>query len=416
MTSLADLYFHPEPERVLAALRADEPFLRLDDGRILVSRPVDVAALLADRACVTEFPSHRAARRGRRGALADSVARALLSREPPVHTDLRRALADLYAAPAVAGRREYVRQVCRELLADLQPTDDLVRVLAGPLPYRVNCHLVGLTDRELDEVLPWIRRLEAAAHHPDPETIRAANDAVRGFRRYLAELLAAPESLPADSVLRRLTGLLTGSSLDELDVLDNVKALFFAGAEETTALTAGALARALARREAGQPVDPDALVEEIVRRQPPIRHALRWTTEDVTCPSGIVAAGQVVLLSLTSAAHGQLDSTASGPSPRGTLSFGRGRHKCLGEHLARLQAGVAVAELLALPYRVVAVDAGAPLRSTELQGLGTLPVRVDTEPCHGESAVPHPTSARTAQPAAPYRVAEPPEGGANGSR
>lgn len=375
MTTLPDIYFHPEPQRVLAALRADDPLLRLADGRILVTRPDDVAALLADRACVTEFPSHRAARRGVRGALADSVARALLSREAPAHTDLRRALSDIYAAAAVADHREYIRQTCRDLLAEVRSGCDLVRVLAHPLPYRVNCRLVGLTEQELKEVLPWIHTLETAAHSPTAEARRAGNEAVVEFRRHLAGLLARPEELPPNSVLQRLAALRqTSPHLDELDVLDNVKALFFAGAEETTALIAGALAVALPRAAAGEQVDPAEVIDGLLRREPPIRHALRWVAEDVACPSGTIPAGAVLVLSLTSAVAGA--AGPDGAAARPLVSFGRGRHKCLGEHVARLQATVAVAETLALPLTIVPAGEASPLRSVELQGVGALPVTV----------------------------------------
>ena len=61
-------------------------------------------------------------------------------------------------------------------------------------------------------------------------------------------------------------------------------------------------------------------------------------------------------------------------APR-TVGFGHGTHACLGRHVARLEARVALEEILtAMPDYVVDLDASERLYTEYVQGFASLPI------------------------------------------
>lgn len=132
-----------------------------------------------------------------------------------------------------------------------------------------------------------------------------------------------------------------------------------------TTTTAGCLASILAwlledpaaYRTCAERADTDmpALVEDLIRLRSPILALKRTATAQTTVAGTPVAAGARVYL-LTAAANREggtavPDCPAAGPTQR-HLSFGRGRHACLGAPLARLEIRTALTHLLPLVPRL----------------------------------------------------------------
>ncbi len=100
-------------------------------------------------------------------------------------------------------------------------------------------------------------------------------------------------------------------------------------------------------------------VDELLRFEPPVHELARTTTRDVELHGEVLPKGSRVLLLLAAAnrdprhfAEPDRLDLARDPNPH--LSFGFGIHFCLGASLARLEARVALEEILAaIPdYRV----------------------------------------------------------------
>jgi cytochrome P450 len=107
------------------------------------------------------------------------------------------------------------------------------------------------------------------------------------------------------------------------------------------------------------------MVDEALRRDPPIHYEGRTSTEDVVMGGAEIKAGEKVALLYASGNHDEevypdperFDPLREGPLH---LSFGHGIHKCLGEHLSRLEMGIVLEEMFArFPgYRLTGEPAG----------------------------------------------------------
>jgi cytochrome P450 len=106
---------------------------------------------------------------------------------------------------------------------------------------------------------------------------------------------------------------------------------------------------------------PDA-VEELLRLTSPVQGLARTATRDVEVEGRTIPAGRKVLLLYASANRDEREFGDDAERlrvdrrPRQIMSFGYGAHHCLGAAVARLQARVALQELLARCPRF-AVDA-----------------------------------------------------------
>jgi cytochrome P450 len=160
-----------------------------------------------------------------------------------------------------------------------------------------------------------------------------------------------------------------------------------AGNETTTKLLSNAVYWAWRNpAELAKPMaDPGRIgdwVEETLRYDASSQVIARTVTEDCTVHGQTVPAGGRLLLLIGSANR----DPAAFPAPddfdldRDTsalISFGSGRHYCLGANLARLEAQIALAEFT----RLVAgyeIDDGRAQRvhSVNVRGFATLPMRV----------------------------------------
>ena len=123
-------------------------------------------------------------------------------------------------------------------------------------------------------------------------------------------------------------------------------------------------------------------VEELLRWTTPLHHFRRTATRDAELSGQLISAGDKVVVWYTSANRDEtvfadphrLDLLRS-PNPHTT--FGRGGpHRCLGEHLARLELQAVLRELLPVLHQLQPDGPAARIRSNFTNGLKRFPVRV----------------------------------------
>lgn len=183
------------------------------------------------------------------------------------------------------------------------------------------------------------------------------------------------------------TGTVRTLTHDELLIFVNVLAT---AGNETTNRVIGHMGKNLAeypdqRRDlvADRDLIPNA-IEELLRFEPPALQTCRYVTTDVELHGQTVPAGSVMMALLGS---GNRDSRAFPPDGdtfdirrplKSHLTFGYGIHFCLGAALARLEARIALDEILTRwPTWDVDWD-HAELDSSQVRGWATLPVHLPT--------------------------------------
>jgi cytochrome P450 len=177
-------------------------------------------------------------------------------------------------------------------------------------------------------------------------------------------------------------------SLDDHELANRFLELAFAGHETVAKLIPnGVIALSWypdQRRELAADLSlmPNA-VEEMLRWDPPSHYQGRWSTRDVELHGVVIPAGRRVILLTASAVHDERKY----PDPElfdihrdidRHVSFGFGRHLCLGAALARLETRVAFEELLRRIPDFTFDEAGVVRAySSNVRGLARLPIQVE---------------------------------------
>lgn len=329
------------------------------------------------------------------GLPGPAFAHHMLNLDPPDHTRLRQLVAGAFVPSRMAALEGPVRGIAGDLLDELQrcpagSTVDLVERYALTLPFRVIGVLLGIPDADRDQLQQWFRTLLSPWTGDPPAEVIAASDAIVA---YLEALVDAKLTTPADDLVSMLAAASSaGDQLSHRELLSTLFQLIVAGHDTTTTLIGNAVVALLDHptQLADLRADADLLpaaVEELTRFTAPVPHAtFRVTTEPVDADGVTIPSGQQVLVCLAAANHDpahipdpqRLDLRRH---PRQHLGFGLGIHYCLGAPLARLEARIALGDLLqrfpdlrlAVPRSELAWTHGDGL---VLRGLGTLPVKL----------------------------------------
>lgn len=256
-----------------------------------------------------------------------------------------------------------------------------MQALAFPLPSQVIRTLFGFEPAE------WSREIEAlfapgAAGETDAlATLNALTQFFQGrLEDPIPEGLLAKLQVP-DAEL---------GALSRLEVIANAVLLVSAGIDTTAGLIGSAVRCLLERPALLARVREDpgliaAAVEETLRFEPPALSCSRTTPEPVVLAGVEIPAGSQLLLSLAAAnrdpeRYPDPDVFDLDRDHTGLLSFGGGRHFCLGAALARAEAESALERLLLrgkLDLELLSPPRWDP-RNPTVRALADLRVRVGT--------------------------------------
>jgi cytochrome P450 monooxygenase OleP len=316
--------------------------------------------------------------------------RPMLQLEGRLHLTLRRTLGQFFTAEAVESYRPVVTdQFARALdeSSELSPADFLATV-ARPATGRT----IGILARVPEPLIPAIQNFadDFTHFHLGDETRRAP---VERFHDSMFELLHSMRADGVDddgwlSVLLHATDH-EGNPLSERRIVTMFATdLLVGGAETSTRVLVLTLYRLLQRRDLYERlvVDPSlipAAVEEGLRTSPGLRYLYRTVRDDVDY-SEMALGGGALLLPHVEAAN--LDAAFveqplefrldRGDVGSRHLSFGSGRHVCVGAPLARLELTTAL-ELLVARFPDLRLAPGytpEPGHFGPMNGLARLPL------------------------------------------
>jgi cytochrome P450 len=380
--------------RELRATRPVFPLPRYD--AFALSRFQDVWGVIEDAArfSIAEGPVFFPEVVGRPGAASElepwHPARTFSSWDPPVHTDLRRALHAHFRRGAVAGLEATARRIASEQLAALcrRGRFDVVGDLASPVAVGVACQVLGLPPEDGQRLARWSHRSQRRASgragmSEDGLSVQAEMHAYMVER--VRERRAAP--LPVPAAIEALVGAeLEGRHLSDADAATQLMTLFVGGAETLPKILAGGV-RELARHPdqraalAAEPALVAGAFEEMVRHQGVLQSIGRTAKADLEIGGVRVRRGQRLFLLLQSANRDEHefedpDRFDVRRRPRRHLGFGHGPHHCIGIHLARLEGRVVLEELLSRVPEWEIDAAGLERPPSEFQiGFTALPIQ-----------------------------------------
>lgn len=335
---------------------AREPVLQLDEHTWLVSRHADITALLRDPRLSAQGPADPSAPAGSDGKPFQG---AFLMQDPPHHDTLRAQTMHQFV-PRILGMRPHIEAKVTGLLdqhsGKATGEIDIVASLAYPLPVGVICTLLGVPAEEEPVFHTFAGRLTRAL---DPiETLSEQEIADlevtrRDWRAYLMPMIEQRRTKPGTDLI---SGLLTDGEpvtrMNTIELATTLGLLLIAGHETTVNLVANGTLALLRNpdvldRLRADPAMAPAVVEEVLRYDPPVQMNGRHTTADVRVADQVVPAGDRIVMLL---AAGNRDPYRFADPDRfwperpnnAHLSFGGGAHYCLGAALARMEAEAAL--------------------------------------------------------------------------
>ena len=311
----------------------------------------------------------------------------LINSDPPTHTAMRHLISGMFTPARVASLEDNVRSLARELLAPHRASGriDVITDFAAKLPMAIICRLLGFPKADEDMLRLWtdtvVHRDEGVFEMPDAG-MHATLKLYDYFNGHMDEHRGASTR---EDIIASLMAAEEAGTLSHDEVLGYIYILSIAGNETTTKLIGNMVYQlhrnpdqlALLRDE---PAMLAAAVEETMRYDGPTQMMARTTTVDVTLHGRTIPADSKVALLLTCAnrderKYARAEAYDIRRNPRDHLGFGGGLHACLGAALARLEARVAMEELLAL-FGDFAVEEGklARMHSPQVRGYTHVPV------------------------------------------
>ena len=297
---------------------------------------------------------------------------ALLHDDPPHHTRLRRLASKAFTASRVAALAPWITDLARSLLdAAGHGEVEIMDRFAVALPVRVIASMLGVPAADHAALKDWSDALISYNGMPAAER----GPKMAQMMAYVDRMVAARRAERTDDMISAfLDAEVDGELLDDVQVRRLVVVLLVAGNETTTNLIGNMLALLADRPELWKRArDNRSLVESIVnealRFESPVQRFPRVTTRAVEIGGVEIAAGELVDIFFGAALRDPAvfdDADTFLPERRHSesVAFGMGIHHCLGAPLARLEATIALNQML---DRVPELGRGS--RPAERQGV-----------------------------------------------
>ncbi|MFC3448359.1 cytochrome P450 [Amycolatopsis speibonae] len=312
----------------------------------------------------------------------------LLASEPPDHTRYRKLVTRVFTARAVEQLRQRTQAIADELLDGLDPASpvDLIEQYCGLLPVTVISQILGVPPEERDKVLALGGAAAPSLDLGLPwRTFRTVEATLAEFDSWLTVHLERLRANPGDNLLSKLIAAREdGVGLTERELKATAGLVLAAGFETTVNLLGNGIA--LLTRHPGELAKPRGnpdlwsnAVDEILRYDPPVLLTGRLCARDTEIGGKPIGRGAIVSTVLAGAnrdpeifdAPSVFDVERA--NARDHVSFGAGRHYCLGASLARMEGEIGLRSIFER-FPDLRLLGGARRRQTRiLRGFETLP-------------------------------------------
>jgi cytochrome P450 len=313
----------------------------------------------------------------------------ILGKNGKEHTAYRNLVSHAFRASALERwDQELIRPTIAALLDRIAPLGrgDLVRDVTSQYPVQVIAGIIGVPVEDHARFHAWAEDINGGPLHPERGLA-----ASKAMREYLTPIVEDRKRSPRDDVISDIvTAEVEGQRLDDEHIYGFLMLLMPAGAETTFRAMGNCLHALLTQPAALERVRRDRTlvpkaIEETLRWETSVTVVSRRATRDTELRGCPIQKGTPVSAALGSANRDESvyadadrwDLDRELPEPH--LSFGWGRHLCLGMHLARLELRVGLNAILDRLANLRLDPAAPPPEITGLafRGPEALPVLFD---------------------------------------
>ena len=309
--------------------------------------------------------------------------------DPPRHTKFRKLTLPYFTEPALQKWIPGIRDITQDAFAKVMPdgTADLVNDIALPVPVLAISLILGLEPDKWRRIRDLASAFLAAVGH-DKTQARARAVELESFLEEQIDARRGKE--PTDILGRLVNATIDDEPIDPREVLGLVQLLVVAGHETTVNGLATTTYRIISepglreRLLADRSLIP-AVIDEALRLHPPVWNMARTVVQETEVRGERLCPGEKVMLTYGAANRDpdRFDEPEEFRVPRENnqhLTFGSGRHRCIGEPLAKIELTLGIEALLDNMPDVEL--AGEPVwgGGTNQHGLHSLPVRFTPRP------------------------------------
>jgi cytochrome P450 len=350
---LRDLEADPYP--ILAQLRATAPVVWVEETQMwFVTRRSDVLTILRDPGTYRTDSA--------RSTIRDTFGTQMLSAEGELHRRYKSQCNPPFNMRSVQGHAMPLITARADALIDEFAGDrstDLRPALASQLAVYTVASVLGIPANLHARILGWYASFAAAlANFTWDEQIRARGHAsAREFQDAITPVLRDLQRAPDQSLLGALARADASSRLTDPEIISNALIVLFGGIETTESTILNVIWTLLSHPDALAAIRLDrsllpAAIEEAMRWEPAVQSCTRHIEQPVTLCGVELWAGATVQCMLGAANRDpehfpdpdRYDITRANAGDH--ISFGSGKHFCLGAALARAEVQVTAERLL----------------------------------------------------------------------
>ena len=319
--------------------------------------------------------------------------RTLIHMDEPDHRLFRDLTRDWFMPQNLKTVEDKVRQIARDSvdrMLELGDEIDFVSDVAIWYPLRVIMMILGVPREDEARMLKLTQELFGA---DDPDLRREATTqeermaVIMDFFDYFTKMTAARRENPGDDVATVIANArVHGEIIGDLEAMSYYIIVATAGHDTTSSSTSGGLLALMQHPEEFAKAQQDPaivplVVDEAIRWTTPVKHFMRYATEDYELRGKQIRKGDPLMMLYPSANRDEevFDEPfafRADRRPNRHVAFGHGAHHCLGNLLAKMEMKHLYEELFS---RVQSIELnGEPklVQSTFVSGLKSLPVRV----------------------------------------
>lgn len=281
------------------------------------------------------------------------------------HMRLRKTMHEGFTPKAINRYRNYVESVVSDLLDVLKKKTnvDIVTEYAFPVTSLTIAHILGVPKEDGPMFRKWaLELIPTIDFSRSRKVLEQGNKLVTQLVPYFKQLIKKRKQSPQNDLISLLIHKQSEGNMTEDELVATCILLVIAGHETTVNLISNTVLCFLQNKEQyllakNNHKLVDQAIEEVLRYESPTQMLARTASVDCQIGEHFIKEGEQIYL-LIGAANRDSNIFANpnefqitrNPNPH--LAFGHGKHFCIGSSLARLEAQIAIKELLKETNRI----------------------------------------------------------------
>ncbi len=321
------------------------------------------------------------------------ILRTLIHMDDPDHKKFRALTKDWFMPINLRKVEARVKKIAKKTIDDMFEKGselDFVKDVAVWYPLRVIMMILGVPPEDEPLMLKLTQELFGAEDPDLRREVESEEDRMQTIMEFFAYFTAMTKDRrhsPGDDVASVIANAeIDGQRIGDLEAMSYYIIIATAGHDTTSSSASGGI-HALASNpsELSKVLRDPSLtaltVEEAIRWTSPVKHFMRYATEDYSIRGKEIKSGDALMMLYPSGNRDEEifekpDHFISDRKPNRHLAFGFGAHHCLGNLLAKMEMKLLYQELFSRVKKIEVNGVPELTHSIFVSGLKTLPLRI----------------------------------------